>query len=328
MKRKSIIGLLCFSLCVSLGACGLLPKEEELRRTPVVRDFAGATYSYAKVSRGDVVRTKTVRCLYASAKEEQLSFEVGSENVTGVFVSLGDTVKKGDVLAETDTESLRAELKEVGYDIKREELKIKYLKELIRADPDGASGYKVSLDELSNPHEFTLLKKEAIQEKILKRQITATTDGTVSYVKSDLKGSITKVGEAVIKIVSGDECYFTAEKPDPDVKDGDAVEVMVGSVAYETVAKYDGETLYFVAENAVEQPDVGSRGNANVVLGKAEDVLYLPNTVIRTIGGKKAVYFENEDGLKDLKYIETGLEGDVYTEITGGLSFGDEVLSN
>ncbi|MBR6397081.1 MAG: biotin/lipoyl-binding protein [Lachnospiraceae bacterium] len=328
MEKKWIIGLLCFSLSVSLGGCGLLPKEEELRRTPVVRDFAGASYNYAKVGRGDVIRTKTVKCLFASAKEEQLSFAVGSEKVASVFVSLGDTVKEGDVLAETDTEGLRAELKEVGYDLKREELKIKHLKELISADPDGAEGYKVSLDELTNTHEFTLLKKEALQEKISERQITAKTDGTVSYVKSDLKGSITKVGEAVIKVVSGDECYFTAEKPDPDVKDGDAVEVMVGSVAYETIAKYEGDTLYFVAENAAEQPDVGSRGNANIVLGKAEDVLYLPNTVIRSIGGKKAVYFENEDGLKDLEYIDTGLEGDIYTEITGGLSFGDEVLSN
>ena len=328
MRKKSIIAATCVLAVLSLNACSILPKEEEYGRTPVVKEFAGATYSYAKVLRGEVVLTKTVKCTFASAKEDLLSFNVGSENVANVYVRLGDHVMPGDVLAETDTEKLRSELKEIGYEIQREELKIKHVKELMSADPAGKEGYKVSLDELTNTHEFTLLKQDSLKSKIAERQIIAETEGTVSYVKNDLKGSITKVGETVIKTVSGDECVFTAEKADPDVKDGDTVMVTVGSVDYETVAKYDGDTLYFVAEDAAEQPDVGSRGNANIVLGRAEDVLYLPNSVIRTISGKKAVYFENEDGLKDLKYIETGLTGNLYTEITGGLEFGDEVLSN
>ena len=328
MRKKSIIAAACMIGILSLSACSVLPKEEEFGRTPVVKEFGGATYNYAKVLRGDVVLTKTVKCTFASAKEDLLSFNVGSEIVASVYVRLGDHVNAGDVLAETDTESLRAELKEIGYELQREELKIKHLRELINADPAGAEGYKTSLSELQNTHDFTLLKQDSLKDKIKERQIIAGTEGTVSYVKADLKGSTTKAGETVIKVVSGDECYFTAETPDPDVKDGDAVVVNVGSTEYETVAKYDGDTLYFVAEDAVEQPDVGSRGNANVVLGLATDVLYLPNTVVRTIGGKKAVYYETEQGLKDLKYIETGLTGNQYTEIVSGLEFGDEVLSN
>lgn len=328
--KKIIAGGIAVILTFACTACSLLPKEEEFMAAPIVRENSIVTYKYAEVKRGDVELTKKINCTFCSAAEEELGFGVGSEMIENVYVSLGDHVEAGEVLMETNIDPLKSELKEIDYDLRRNRLKIKQLKELIAADPSGEAGYKLQLEEENNHLEYNLLRSDAVEKKIAERQVVAGLTGTVSYVKSDLKGSITKADDTLVRIVSGDEVYFAATKADAgELKDGETIEVTVGSRNYETTVKNDDETdrVLFITNDEDEQPDVGSRGSATIVLDLRADVLYLPKDVIRTIDGKNAVYYENEDGVKDIKYIETGLVGNNYTEVTAGLDFGDLVIS-
>jgi macrolide-specific efflux system membrane fusion protein len=61
------------------------------------------------------------------------------------------------------------------------------------------------------------------------------------------------------------------------------------------------------------------------VLDEAKDVLTLPSRVIEKANARVFVYVL-ENGIRVIKDIEIGLEGNTLTEITGGLNEGDAVI--
>ncbi len=74
------------------------------------------------------------------------------------------------------------------------------------------------------------------------------------------------------------------------------------------------------------QPEMGSKGSATLVLEERKDVLCLANQAIKRVGEDSVVYYEDENGIKAMKYIETGLQGNQKTEILSGLEFGETVI--
>ena len=64
---------------------------------------------------------------------------------------------------------------------------------------------------------------------------------------------------------------------------------------------------------------------AQVVTGQAQDVLLVPSAAVTTAGGQSTVTVV-QNGQQVSTPVEVGLEGDQFTEITSGLSEGDEVV--
>lgn len=79
----------------------------------------------------------------------------------------------------------------------------------------------------------------------------------------------------------------------------------------------------------IENPDPrlkpGMTATCEFIVGRAEDVLRLPNLVIQRDGGGHTVLVPGEAGPTPVP-VEIGLVGDSFTEIRGGLSEGDQVL--
>jgi len=70
---------------------------------------------------------------------------------------------------------------------------------------------------------------------------------------------------------------------------------------------------------------VGQTVVAEVVTGRARDVLLVPSSAVQTAGGQTTVTVIN-NGQQVSTPVEIGLEGDQFTEIVSGLSEGDEVV--
>lgn len=346
MERKKIMrysaGCLMAS-CVLLSSCGLLPQEEEYRSAPVVREYEAEDYSYATVTREDVLLTKKISCVFSSAQESQLSFGISGLKVENLYVSLGDTVTAGTVLAELDMGTLTAEWDAVYDSLEESKLNQRHAEEKMalekrRLEAKGettsltVSSYQRQIKELTQEQELLDEKLAALQEKIDARRIVAPMDGSISYVKNDLDEAISSKGDRVIKMVSGEECYFVAKAEDAAaLTEGDTVTVVVGSTSYETwveipdKAKEAGE-VYFVLDAANGQPEVGSKGSATFILDEARDALCIPNAAIKRIGEDRVVYYVDENGVKNMKYIEIGLVGNNKTEVLSGLEFGESVI--
>ena len=329
--------------CVLLSSCGLLPQEEEYRTAPVVREYESESYTYATVTREDVQLTKKISCVFSSAQESKLAFGISGLKMENIYVALGDTVTAGMVLAELDMGNLITEWEGVNDKLEESKMNHRHVEEKLELERNRmkeagettsltASSYQRQLKELEQEQELLNEKLSALQAKIDERRIVSPMDGTVSYMKNGLEDSISSLGENVMKVVSGEECYFVAEAKNAEgLDEGHMVSVAVGNSIYETEvkipekAKAEGN-VYFVMDSASQQPEVGSRGSATFILEETKDALCIPNKAVRRIGEDYVVYYVDENGVKNMKYIEIGLVGSNKTVVTSGLEFGESVI--
>ncbi|MCR2046895.1 biotin/lipoyl-binding protein [Acetatifactor muris] len=115
MRRNLLWALMIVAMSVGLAACGIMPQEEELPAAPVIRSYEAEEYRQATVMRGDIILEKTVRCVYASARQEMYSFSLGGLYIDKIYVSEGDLVKKGDLLAELEKGNLAQQISDGEY---------------------------------------------------------------------------------------------------------------------------------------------------------------------------------------------------------------------
>ena len=111
--------LVLAALCC--GACGggepedggLLIMEQESEQL---------RYDCGEASIGDVVLTKRIPCTYLQKEEQEVSFSVSGRQIAKVAVRPGDTVKKGQLLAELAEDDGAERIEELEYRIARNRL--------------------------------------------------------------------------------------------------------------------------------------------------------------------------------------------------------------
>ena len=102
MKNRICALLLTGTVGAGLVGCGLLPKEEEYPTVPVLSQAEIMEYDVVAVTRNDIQKIETVRISYQAPETEKYSFKFDNEEISQIYVEVGDIVKKGDVLAEVD----------------------------------------------------------------------------------------------------------------------------------------------------------------------------------------------------------------------------------
>ena len=127
--RKKAVRLLVLLLILSLSltGCGILPKEEELPTAPILTDGQVDEYVLTPVFRSDIEVGSNIRCTYIPSEEERLSFSVGGETISHVYVSMGDHVMPGDLLMELDVSSFDDQIREQQNDLDNISLELYHL---------------------------------------------------------------------------------------------------------------------------------------------------------------------------------------------------------
>lgn len=358
MKRKYRIRILAAALgqAVVLGGCSLLPAEDAVRQTVLVITEDSLDYELAQVVRTDIALTQPVYCTYTQLKEENLSFSVDSRPVQYVYVSAGDNVKAGDLLAKLNIDDIEANLSELEYSIEKNNLLLRQTLEWKSLDLEDAKeayqeGYlskkeyeakTAQIEEnyrsMIQGYEDVLYIAELRVEKLRAEKegslLYAGMDGTVSYVRSSLQGSRPPAGTTAITIIDSSQCAFRSDKMDyaEYFTPGDTVILRNSNgTEYETVVMSseespDKEHIYFSLKELDFELSVGTRATATLTLDFRQSVLALPKAAIHRAEEKYYVYREDESGLKTMQYITAGMFGDNMVEITGGLSEGDIVI--
>ena len=100
MKIKKLLQIISVVMVLLMfSGCSLLPKEDEYQISPVVVDNQKISYKTAIVQTGDITKTETVNCTYKPVKTQSYSFDLTGENYDAVYVSAGQNVEKGQLLA-------------------------------------------------------------------------------------------------------------------------------------------------------------------------------------------------------------------------------------
>jgi len=344
-----------------LPSCGLLPEEEELPQAPLLRTFAAESFNEVLVTRSDMALTKTVSLTYLPVKTETIKFKVGGEYIKEVFVSVGDPVKAGDLLIELYLDDIKLRLKNAEEALTYLRLKSSHIEEdrLLALNKRKIETSNLDADaqakELKKVEEtFGALARDNadaiyIQEQRVaeltaerdKRQLRAGIDGTITYVRRVREGDMSVMGDRAVSIADSTISAFRGETDLwPYLNPGDEFAITIKKQDYAAVVadettlglpaqvKREGEKTYVYL--ILSQPDLtlsdGDRGTITVTLDTREDVLTLPSKAVTSASGQKIVYYQDEEGMKNIKAVETGLVANGLTEITSGLVEGEAVI--
>lgn len=366
MKRnkalsKILHAMLVASLCIiNAGGCALLPAEDVGRAVPTVAAKQEETYNMVVVTRTDIVNSKTVVCNYTEKSGVDLSFDIGGKPLGEVYVASGDTVVEGQLLAtlnmgslDSDIENLELTIsgheKELEQSLRLMDLEIdkvntKYQYSMINSEQRDVEIaaikeiYSASNTYLEEALYLERLEYDTLMVKQQKARIYAPMDGIVTYVSSEFRNaSNTSVsGKRMMTISEKSDCVFQASTDYREFfTDGETISMTMtkgGTGTYEATIEFDPDNsklMYVYPVEEIADLEIGARATFSIVIDSRSNVIAVASGAIKSTSNKKNyVYYINDDGIRDIKFIETGISGNGMTEIISGLEYGETVIKN
>ncbi len=353
MKRRILAAILAGGMLFSAAGCSrqeihetqpvLIPEEEE------------ETYPTTTVEYGDVVKHIKVRCNYESTEKQELSFAEDNRLIARVEVKMGDYVDAGQLLAALDVEDLEETIAEMEYQVSSLELRVRQTEEMRAFDLSSAERlyaytamtredkenlqekkesimeqYRISLEDMTDQLSLQKKRLEQYREELATGCLYADITGEITYIDSNMKDTYSKKNRIVVTVSNLDACYFVTddmeyaeffqEKDSMSVSYKDGGENYVCEAVPALVETW-GEKMYFkpVSEELIPS---GTNGTITMELARSENVLCIPVDAVHESDKGLFVYLE-KDGLLEMRYVTTGLEGDTLIEITEGLEQGE-----
>lgn len=284
--KKQIISGMALLLCVMMSGC-ILPKEEELVTTPIVEAYEHDDFKTTTVKKGDLVDEQKIDCMVLGINEKSLSFDVEDKSYRGVYVKAGDMVEADTVVAELVSDGLTANL-----------LALK-----LKAPFSGMVTYALEVQDG--------------EKSIINKRIVTINNGSAYYLMAQTQyWEHFHAGEVYnIKIGGG---IYPATVIEPE-------EINTERLAH-TGEENEKYPVYFRIDDMSAYLYADLRGTFNITLGEKKDALYVPASAVTTINDQIIVYYEDEDGVRNMKPVETGLEANGKIEIVKGLKEGDTII--
>lgn len=360
-KKKNLWGMVLAAGILAFGGCGEQPEEGnvvmlEQQREEIVYDLAVAIM-------GDVEKTLSIRCHYRQEKEEEISFSLSGKRIENVYVKEGAHVEKGQILAQLSGGSLETEMERLEYQIARNKLLLGYSLENENDQISGmwlnylfgydtseaaAQAIKRSVEVLQQNGTYARedyqdsialdeLELGRLKDELEQSRVYAGMSGTVSYLQEGLEGSTSVKGEKIMTIIDSSKCLFVTEKEEyiPYFTEGMELQITITSgtgagsytvVPYEMEKWGEKQTFKMAYDNTESIIEVGAMGTMKLVTDRRENVLNIPKSAVHTAGEKTYVYVLGENGMREIKWIETGLYGDRNVEVLSGLTRGEKVV--
>ena len=350
--KRFIAVLIMISIIMSLSGCFLLPEEAAPPALPLVTPYSGEDYIVAQVSRGDIKLVREVDFAFQATRRETLRFDLSGKGYGAISVSVGDTVKAGDLLAWLDVSEVEQKLSAVEAEIARLEILLEEAETALRLAREAESlqgGGSVSSEARAADAEYykssLQLQNRKRDELIAEREslrLYASIDGIVTYAKSLYAGAVSNKSDTVVTITDTSSSVFTAVTSHHQLFPvGEEVTIVSDGTEYRCIVRNaeelgisasksereQGRDIVCLEVQGAETPSGSDvRGTVTMELDSREDVLMLPRRAVFTVEDKYYVYFEDENGLKSAREVVCGLENDRWVEIISGLEEGDTVI--
>ena len=367
-RYQRLVTCCCILITVNMSGCDTSSKDTASDQVIEVEEAKEPIeYTMDVVRRGDVTNTVTIDCSYMQMEDEEIAFDVENEVIYQVYVEKGDTVIQGDLLIELNVEELEKTVEELKYTISYQKLLLEQTKDMQEFDLKARRArYDLTISQLEDKEQKTAedkslaedlenikesyrrtiedyedsisiaqYKLDTYQDKIDSSKLYAGMDGTVSYVRENLVGSLTNAEDTLITIIDSSVCAFTSENVEYKeyFKEEELVMIITGFGAKKEereaypmlLSEWKGQMYFELAEKDYEMA-IGTRGSIEIVLETADDVLYLSKDAIHTAEGQSYVYVVDEEGMRSIQYVEIGLKAPSTVEITSGLQEGDYVI--
>ena len=318
--RVAAVAVIC-SITGSASGCYFFPEEEKLLDPPVLK-VEDVTYSTYKAVKKTIVNKASATGYCVSEVQQDCSFTERDGTLKTIYVKAGDTVKKGDLIAEYNTGDLE-------YEIRSQELKVQQAQNTYGSS--GAENDRLQLEIEKN----TLAQ---LQNEYDTSKLYAPCDGLVSFTERMNAGTKVQSYKVIATIIDPDKIYVKAAVNDDKkfTKDQE-VTITIEEEEYKgkvvktpTEAKEQGDedtgSIYVeFSGNVPSFTKVGTVADVSYIKEQAEDAIVIPKYLVKTLSGKNYVQVY-KDGVKTEVDVETGISNATEIQITSGLSEGDEVV--
>ncbi len=354
MKRIGAISLALMCL-LSVAGCGA-GKQEVVRE-----DLMQASQNKAKeiltdkVKRGDLKISQSFFCTAECKNEVECKFGISGLSYESVYVETGDSVKKGELLAELDMTGVEEQIQDAKREYDSAVLALSSLK-VQRKDEEEIAKWSYQKEKERKAMEESFEEQERLQKEAIrisgqrlkeaeqeqeKRRIYAPFDGTITYlydIQGSAKGGVNQARSdqklTFLKIGNGDYVFVGETEYYQNYPVGTKVSMTIGEREYamqvtkveDTDSKSKKLTLALLDQSYGISK--GAKGTVSAKQKKLENVLYVSNAAILTIQEKNYVYLLSDQGLRTIRQVEVGLCNDNYTEIKSGLEENDSVILN
>jgi RND family efflux transporter MFP subunit len=260
-------------------------------------------------------------------------------SIVRIFVTEGDFVKAGQILAELDSEILKKSLDEIktGYEMANT------VYERQKRLWDQQVGSEIQFLQAKSNKESLENRMATVQEQIDKTRIKSPISGSVESVPVKV-GQMTAPGSPVAMVVNFSKVKVEAELAESyssKVKVGNMVVVHFPDVNEDIQSKisFTGKFINpvnrtFTIEVPLTQSKVEYRVNMVAVVKindyKNEAAISVPVNVIQNSKSGKYVFLAKASGsnfVASKQVVELGQIYDGMAEITSGLSAGDKIIS-
>lgn len=288
-----------------------------------------------------------------------------SGTVTGLSVSVGDAVKKGQVLFSIENDQLDVNLANAAASLKQAENAVflaNIAKDQARDAYNTRTGTTLNKNILKQKIEsaragivvaeqnlaVAKLSYQKARDDASKRRVTSPIDGTVNEINiknGDDLGSNALSSAKVTPIIVGD---LSTVKASVSVNEVDIAQVALGQKATMTLSALDGLSLSGTVEKmdslgtissgivtynvtiGFDAPDErvkpGMSVSASIIFDVKSDTLIVPNSAVKTDTSGSYVQVLS-GGVPEKKSVTTGLSNSTSTEIVKGLDAGENVVT-
>lgn len=357
---------LCLALggtALSAAGCSLSEEEEDTFVRLEMEGEKESPYTLTEVAVNDVEKTADIWFNYRQTQTENVYFPVSGKRVAEVYVDVGDRVKEGQLLAVLEGGDRQDQIRDLEYQIARNKLQQEYLdineayalserwwrfvyqsngsdaeEEKLQSDLESTrQSYRYQREDYQDKIDMDTGRLENYKKEAEEGSIYAGMDGVIYRLGGDMSTIVSDVKQAAFVIVDDGTCLFETTKIEyaDYISDGVIYSLKVGagsSAVYYNVRTWNREEwtdkiyLELLDSSAEEKLKVGDSGRLTLELDRREKVLTVPKNAIHTADGKPYVYVLDENDFRQVKWVETGLYGDKYTEIVSGLEKGEAVI--
>lgn len=331
LSKTCTILVLSSIITVSISGCGLFKKDKEVLAPPLVKSSV-VDLKTGKAEIKNIEKTIALSSVCVPKDTFICTFSQRGGFIKSLNFKSGDSVKKGDVLAELDNNEISSEVEEQSLVLKKLQLRYQSLLE----DPNVQNIEKQTL-ELDVQAQESRLQRLKTEEK--KHKLTSPVDGYV-VSKADLSiGDRVNGSDPIYTVAKSNSFKFLCDQSQ------DAGSIAIGM---STIVQFngkdlsgkvtsldekfyrDGKTTKCIAietEGNLAGAKMGQTFSTFISVGKKENALVVPRKAVKYYDSKAYVRIL-ENGSRIERFVEVGLINSAEAEITSGLQEGDEVIIN
>lgn len=330
--KKYPVMIAVITLVMLLFGCGFIEKEEKIRVMRYGEKAADEEMEIAVVLRGDLVSENNI---FVSCERETgsfLSFGVSGVPYDEFYVTKGDTVKKGQLLAKLECDDYKEQEEEVRYELKRIEIRLKQLDLEFLNYGVSKKDYERKRADYENQRLVLCQRIEELSVYISERYLYADMDGVVKEMAEERMTDLSEEGLVIFELTGGQQEFRGNTADTRKLVTGQTYLLTLNGEVYEVVLdrmidKREGDTeVVFIFTDGKDHLMTGERGVVRYVVEEAKDVLYVPKSAVSKSGEHYYVYFLNEEGLREIKEISISDSYGDYYVVTEGLSEGEEII--